>query len=246
LAQGSVRLKGLVLRRATPLERILGLKFGDLALLDQALTHPSYINEAGPSGPALGSYERLEFLGDAVLGAAVTMELFNRCPDLPEGQLTKLRSSLVSGRTLARVARGLQVGQHLKLGRGEAASGGANRDTNLAAALEAIVGAAFVDRGFDQARKLVRNLMDGETERVLSSDVPEDPKSRLQELVQRMGSTLPRYRMVGEEGPDNGKEFEAEVLMDGEVLGRGRGTRKVDAQKQAAREALRRLEGVRT
>jgi ribonuclease-3 len=235
-----------VLRRATPLERILGLKFGDLALLDQALTHPSYINEAGPSGPALGSYERLEFLGDAVLGAAVTAELFDRCPDLPEGQMTKLRSSLVNGSTLARVARGLQVGQYLKLGRGEAASGGANRDTNLAAALEAIVGAAFVDRGFDQAQKLVLHLMDGETARVLSSGVPEDPKSRLQELAQRMGNTPPRYRTVGEEGRDNSKEFEAEVLMNGEVLGRGRGTRKVDAQRQAAREALRHLEGART
>jgi ribonuclease-3 len=234
-----------VVRRATPLERTLGLKFRDRALLDLALVHPSYLNEAGPSGSALGSYERLEFLGDSVLGAAVTMELFNRCPDFPEGQMTKLRSSLVNGRTLARVSRGLEVGLYLKLGRGEAASGGANRDTNLAAALEAIVGATFVDRGFDQARKLVLNLMAEEMERALSSGVPEDPKSRLQELVQRMGNVPPRYRMVGEDGPNNGKEFEAEVLMDGEVLGRGCGTRKVDAQKQAAQEALRRLEDAR-
>ena len=235
-----------MVRRATPLERTLGLKFRDPALLEQALIHPSYINEAGPTGPALVSYDRLEFLGDAVLGAAVTAELFHRCPDLPEGQMTKLRSSLVSGNTLARVARGLQVGQHLKLGRGEASSGGANRDTNLAAALEAIVGAAFLDRGFDQARKLVIGLMDGETQRALSSGIPEDPKSRLQEVAQRMGNAPPRYRTVGEEGRDNSKEFEAEVVMNGEVLGRGRGTRKVDAQRQAAREALRRLEGART
>ena len=234
------------MRRATPLEKTLGLKFRDRALLDQALVHPSHLNEAGPSGSALGSYERLEFLGDAVLGAAVTMELFARCPDLPEGQMTKLRSSLVSGRTLARVSRRLQVGRHLKLGRGEASSGGADRDTNLAAALEAIVGAAFVDRGFDQAQKLVLNLLNDETEQVLSSGVPEDPKSRLQELVQRMGNAAPRYRMVGEEGPANARGFEAEVLMNGEVLGRGHGTRKADAQKQAAMEALRRLEEART
>ena len=233
------------MRRATPLEGTLGLKFRDLALLDQALTHPSYTNEAGPSGSAFDSYDRLEFLGDSVLGAAVTIELFNRRPDLPEGQLTKLRSSLVSGRALAQVARGLDVGRHLKLGRGEASSGGANRDTNLAAALEAIVGAAFVDRGFDRARKLVVRLMDQEIGRVLSSGIPDDPKSRLQELVQSMGNAPPRYRVVDEEGVDNGIRFEAEVSMNGEVLGRGRGPRKVDAQKQAAREALRRLEGAR-
>ena len=234
------------MRRATPLERTLGLKFKDRALLEQAVVHPSYINEAGPSGSALDSYERLEFLGDAVLGAAVTMELFRRCPDLLEGQMTKLRSSLVSGRTLARVSRGLQIGKHLKLGRGEAASGGADRDSNLAAALEAIVGATLVDRGFDPARKLVISLMAEETERVLTSGVPEDPKSRLQELVQRMGGAPPRYRMVGEDGPDHGRRFEVEVLLDGAVLGRGRGGRKADAQKQAAREALTHLEDART
>ena len=234
------------MRRATPLERTLGLKFKNQALLEQAMVHPSYLNEAGPSGPANGSYERLEFLGDAVLGAAITMELFRRCPDLPEGHMTKLRSSLVSGRTLAKVSRELQVGQHLKLGKGEAASGGGYRDSNLAAALEAIVGATFVDRGFESARKLVIGLLSAETERVLSSGVPEDPKSRLQELVQRIGGTTPRYRMVGDGGPDGGRGFEVEVLMNGEVLGRGRGPRKVEAQKQAAQEALRHLEEART
>jgi ribonuclease-3 len=229
-------------RRATPLEVTLGLKFRNRALLDQALVHPSYLNEADPSEAPYGSYERLEFLGDALVGAAVTVELFQRRPNLSEGQLTKLRSSLVSGRTLARVSRKLQVGEHLKLGRGEAAGGGRSRESNLAAALEAIVGAVFLDRGQDAAWKLVLGLLREETEDLLSSGVPEDPKSRLQELVQQREGTAPRYRLVEEGGPGHSPGFQVEVLMNGEVLGRGRGPRKSEAEKQAARDALRRLE----
>jgi ribonuclease-3 len=230
-----------MLLRQTPLERKLKQRFKDRRLLEQALSHPSYLNEISPGGGTIDSYERLEFLGDAVVGMAVTQELFARYPDLPEGQLTKLRSSLVSGKTLARTARGLELGQHLKLGRGEQSSGGSDRDSNLAAAFEALIGAVFLDRGFDAAKKMVLRLLAGEMAGLLEGGVPEDPKSRLQEVIQRMGKPLPEYRLVDSGGPDHDRSFGVEVLMDGQVMGSGRGKRKLDAEKQAAQEALRRL-----
>jgi ribonuclease-3 len=228
--------------KPTNLERKLRLRFKDKALLDQALTHPSYLNELPPEEGPTSSYERLEFLGDAVLGAAMTLELYQRCPHLPEGQLTKLRSSLVEGKALASVARRLELGQHLKLGRGEESTGGRDRDSNLAASLEALVGAIFLDDGFDAARDFVLGTMQDEIESHLAAGVPEDPKSRLQELAQSMGGETPHYRLVEVDGPDHNKSFDVEVVMDGQVMGRGRGKRKLDAEKQAAEKALCRLE----
>jgi ribonuclease-3 len=228
--------------KPTRLEQKLNLSFKDKGLLDQALAHPSYLNELPPGEGPTSSYERLEFLGDAMLGAAITLELYQRCPHLPEGQLTRLRSSLVEGKALAGVARRLELGQHLKLGRGEESTGGRDRDSNLAASLEALVGAIFLDGGFDAARDFVLGTMRDEVEGHLAAGVPEDPKSRLQELVQSMSGETPRYRLVEAGGPDHAKSFDVEVVMDGQVMGRGRGKRKLDAEKQAAEEALRRLE----
>lgn len=229
--------------KPTALERKLGLRFKDGRLLEQALAHPSYLNELQPSPRPTESYERLEFLGDALLGVSITVELFRRCPELLEGQLTKLRSSLVKGRTLARLARGMDLGDHLKLGKGEEHTGGRSRDSNLAAALEALVGAVYLDRGFEASTKFVLSLMSQELEQLLVEGAPEDPKSRLQELVQSTGATSPPYyRLVDAAGPDHRKNFNVEVIMDGQVLGTGRGNRKLDAEKQAAEEALRRLE----
>ena len=227
--------------KPTALERKLGLRFKDRGLLGLALVHPSYVNEVRPGQREAGSYERMEFLGDAVLGATITLELFKRCPELSEGQLTKLRSSLVRGRTLAKVARSLGLGQHLSLGRGEESTGGRERDSNLSAAFEAVVGAAFLDRGFAKASKFVLGVMGQEMAEVLAEGVPEDPKSRLQELIQADGGPSPSYRVVKSGGPDHLKSFEVEVIMDGEVMGRGLGQRKLDAEKQAAQDALGRL-----
>jgi ribonuclease-3 len=230
--------------KQTSLDRKLKLHFKDRKLLDQAFVHPSYLNELQPDKRPAGSYERLEFLGDAILGAAVTMELFKRCPELPEGQLTKLRSSLVDGRTLAGIARKLELGQYLKLGKGEESTGGRDRASNLAATLEALIAAVFLDRGFDKARKFALRIVSEEMEKLLGEGVPEDPKSYLQEVVQGMGGGPPHYRLVEAGGPDHARSFEVEVLMAGQVMGRGQGGRKLDAERQAAQEALRRLDAI--
>ncbi len=226
--------------RTTALERALGLRFKDPGLLKQALTHPSYLNEHAPGEADSESYQRLEFLGDSMLGVAVTSELFVSCPELSEGQLTKLRSSLVRGSTLARVARSIELGASLRLGRGEESTGGRDRDSNLAATFEALVGAVLLDRGFDAAHKFVGRTMRRELDTTLAKGVPEDPKSRLQELVQGTKGLLPLYRMV--EGDGSGHGFNAEVLIGADVMGKGHGRRKVDAEKEAARAALSRLE----
>ena len=228
--------------KLTPLERKLGLRFQNRDLLQQATIHPSYVNELRPARSSLDSYERLEFLGDSKLNLDITLEIFNRCPTLSEGELTKLRSSLVRGSTLARVARGLELGGHLKLGKGEESTGGRDRDSNLAAAFEALVGAVLMDRGPDHARKFVLKKMEAELEGALAQGVPEDPKSRLQELVQKMGRTPPQYRLVASDGPEHSKRFDVEVVIGGQVVGRGEGARKSDAEKQAAQAAFRSLE----
>ncbi len=219
----------------------LKLRFKDAGMLEQALTHPSYLNETHPGEQLVGSYERLEFLGDAMLGLAVTLEIYKRCPELSEGHLTKLRSSIVRGKTLAKVARDLDLGQHLKLGKGEESTGGRDRESNLAAALEALVGAVLLDRGHDAARKFVLLMMAEEIDLALAEGAHEDPKSRLQELIQASGGAPPVYRLVESGGPDHDKSFQMEVVMDGSVLGKGLGKRKLEAENRAALQALRQL-----
>ena len=228
--------------RTTPLEGKLGVRFKDRDLLSLAMVHPSYLNEHPPGEHVPGSYERLEFLGDSCLGLAVTMELYRRCPELSEGELTKLRSSIVRGATLAGAARRLGLGEHLRLGRGEESTGGRDRDSNLAAALEALVGAVLLDKGFDTATKLVTGLLAEEMEGSLALGVPEDPKSLLQEVVQARGATSPIYCVAQEGGPDHDKSFDVEVLVEGQAVGRGRGRRKLDAERMAAQDALQSLE----
>ena len=233
--------KGWSFKRTT-LEKQLGLRFKNPALLEQALVHPSYINEARPARSSLESYERLEFLGDAELNLIVTAELYKRRPDLLEGELTKLRSSLVRGTALANVARKIDLGQSLMLGRGEESSGGRERESNLAAAFEAVVGAVFLDGGHDSAKRFVLAAIEDELESLLADGaVPEDPKSRLQEFVQSRGMSSPRYRLVDVQGPDHAKLFNVEVMVDGEVVGQGQGRRKSDAEKLAAQDGFEHL-----
>ena len=222
------------------LQQVLDVSFRDASLFRQVLTHPSYINEHPEE--VGGSNQRLEFLGDALIGLVVARELYRRHPQLEEGALTELRSDTVRGETLADVARRLKLGEHLLLGQGEAASGGRDRDSNLAAALEALVGAVLVDQGYRAAQRFVLQVLKPELARAGPRTMSKDPKSQLQERVQGEGRAAPRYEVVGAEGPDHRRLFTVQVIVDGQVAGTGRGRRKVDAERQAARDAMRRLE----
>jgi len=223
------------------LQHTLDVSFRDPSILRQALTHPSYVNEhPGETG---GSNQRLEFLGDALVSLVVAWELYRRHPQLEEGALTDLRSDAVRGQTLAGVARRLKLGEHLLLGQGESASGGHDRDSNLAAALEALVGAVLVDRGYRAAQRFALRVLRPELAQAGPSTMPKDPKSQLQERVQSEGGAAPRYEVVDAEGPDHRRLFTVQVMVDGQVAGTGRGGRKVEAERQAAQDAMRRMEG---
>jgi ribonuclease-3 len=220
------------------LQNILGVTFRDLSLLEQALVHRSYLNE--DSDFPLSSNERLEFLGDSLLGCVIAEKLYTESPELSEGEMTKLRAALVRGETLARLASSLGLGDYLYLGRGEEASGGRARRSILAGALEAVVGAVLVDRGFARAKKFVLRLFDGEIGRAVRDEemVVHDYKSRLQELTQAQHQVTPVYRTIKEEGPDHAKEFTIEVIVNGSVIGAGRGKSKRIAEMEAAKTAL--------
>ncbi|MCE2465578.1 MAG: ribonuclease III [Dehalococcoidia bacterium] len=228
------------------MEQKLGIRFRDRRLLEQALVHPSFSNETAHDQESVEHYERLEFLGDSVLGACVAWDLFHRHPPLSEGELTRLRSLLVQGPTLATIARRFDLGPHIKLGRGEAATGGCDRDSILAASFEAVIGAIWVDAGFETARRFVTDALGTEAEHLLVAGIPQDPKSKLQELVQQTSKATPQYQLVSAEGPDHAKSFEVEVLMNGQPMGRGRGTRKLDAEKEPALEPLTKLASLDT
>ena len=216
---------------------VLGVDFEDQGLLRQALVHRSYLNEH-PGSP-LESYERMEFLGDAVLELAVSTALYDRLPSLSEGELTKLRSQLVCGESLAAAARSIGLGDALLLGRGEEATGGRSRNTILAAAFEALVAAVFLDRGYQHAREFVLETLADPLEKACRDGAPrENPKSALQELLQGAGLPAPTYRLAEASGPDHRPLFTVEAILDGQVIGRGEGGRKSDAERAAARDAL--------
>ena len=222
------------------LEAILALRFKNPRLLEQALVHRSYANEQGWSPSA--SYERLEYLGDAVLELAVSDELYRRCPDLSEGELTKGRSSLVRRETLAQVAKRSSLGDFVMLGKGEESAGGRQRDSILSAAFEALVAAVYLDRDYAGAREFILRIMAQELEEFFCGGIPqENPKSSLQEFVQGQGMSAPRYRLLSSEGPDHGPVFTIEVVVDSEVLGVGHGGSKAGAERTAAEDALARL-----
>jgi ribonuclease-3 len=188
------------------------------------------------------SYERLEFLGDAVLELTVSEELYRRLPDFQEGRLTKTRSSLVRGETLAKVARSLDLGSMLLVGKGVDTTGGRQQESVLAAAFEAVVAAVYLDQGLDRAREFVLGVMATHfAEAAREGPPPENPKSLLQEHLQSQGIQTPKYRLAGSEGPDHGPVFTVEVLVDDEVIGIGRGGKKSEAEVQAARAALEQL-----
>lgn len=225
-------------RPATDLARELGVIFKDAALLQQAMYHRSYLNE---SVEPTESNERMEFLGDAVLGLVVSEKLYRDYPGLSEGHLSQLRAILVRWDALARVAGRIDLGDYLVLGRGEEMSGGRTRPSNLAAALEALIGAAFLDGGMAHAKKLVLKLLKPDFEDIAAQGITADSKSELQHLAQTRWHQIPEYRLLSSEGPDHAKLFTVEVLVGNQVVGQGQGRNKKQAELNAARQALETL-----
>lgn len=221
------------------LEEILGVSLKDTSLLEQALVHGSYTNE-NPDF-ALASNERLEFLGDAILSLVVAERLYQDFPDLSEGEMTKLRAALVRGETLARVAKRIRLGRFLYLGKGEEANGGRDRPANLAAALEAVIAAVFLDRGIDITKDFILKLLRVELEKIINRATGIDYKSELQEFIQAKEQRTPTYHLVEVTGPEHEKLFTVEVRSGKIVLGQGSGKNKKMAEVEAARSALMKL-----
>ncbi len=218
------------------LEDRLGYKFRNSFLLAEAMTHPSLAYES--QRPHFDN-QRLEFLGDAVLQLILTEDLFKMFPDFPEGRLTKLRSRLVSRRALARFALTIDLGSYVLLGKGEEATGGRRRVSTLADAFEALVGAVYLDAGYEESRELVLRLFQSEIEALASSPEERNPKGELQECLQAIQPEPPEYEILGEKGPDHRKVFQAQVRWRGLILAIGRGKSKKEAEARAASEALR-------
>ena len=220
------------------LEDKIGYHFKDKKYLKTALTHSSYANENKKAGP---SNERLEFLGDSILGMVVADHLYRNHPDLPEGELTRTRAALVCEDSLVEVAEALRLGEYLHLGKGEEAGGGRKRPSIQADAVEAVLAAVYLDGGIGSARKIIQQyILCREVEGLTS---PRDYKTALQELVQRESGQVLKYRLTGEEGPDHDKRFFVEVDLNGEVAGRGKGHSKKEAEQMAAKAAIAKLKG---
>jgi ribonuclease III len=222
---------------AKALDRVLGVRFKDRELRDLALTHRSYAFENDQTT----HNERLEFLGDAVLGVVVTDMAYRAFPQMPEGELAKLRAAIVNMTALADVARGLDIGRFLLLGKGEEMSGGRDKTSILADALEAMLGAVYLDRGLNTARDLIERLFRPRMVAYVRGEGERDYKTILQELASAEVHALPEYRIT-ERGPDHEKEFEATVYLGGAAWGSGSGRSKKEAEQQAAHQAFVRLQ----
>lgn len=219
------------------LETAIGYRFSNITLLQNALTHSSYANERWHD--SLMSNERLEFLGDSILGMLVADYLYRNFPNRPEGELTRMRADMVCEKTLAAVANTLGLGQHLLLGKGEELGGGRSRESILADALESVIAACYLDGGMEAALQFIQKF--------ILVNVPvskmhnEDYKTELQELVQQKKNQTLSYKLVGESGPDHDKQFEVELSLNGTVVGSGVGTSKKRAEQAAAQAAIKNL-----
>ncbi|HWC50397.1 MAG TPA: ribonuclease III [Nitrospira sp.] len=221
------------------LQTALDYRFHNGRLLEEALTHKSYVNEQRAA--ASTHNERLEFLGDAVLSLAVSEQLASLLPHSPEGVLSKHKARLVSESMLAELAKRLGLGSCLRLGRGEELSGGREKDSLLADAIEAVIAAVHLDGGLEASRRLVSRLLREEFSQVVNQRHragEDDYKTQVQEWCQRRFDSLPSYAVVRESGPDHDKLFEVEVTVNGEVVGRGTGRSKKEAEQSAAKQAL--------
>ena len=221
------------------LEKKIGYKFKNPDLLLNALTHSSYANE----NRGISDNERLEFLGDAVLGLVIADYLYRLFEEHKEGDLTKIRASIVSEGPLSQIARDIGLGRFLLLGKGEAISGGRDRDSVLADALEAVIGAVYLEAGINQAKELIIGLFSSLMENSFQGKGFQDYKTNLQEVLQAMGEEEIVYRVIKETGPDHDKEFVIEVLCGRRVIGRGKGKSKKEAEQRAAKEALGNIRG---
>lgn len=222
-------------RDLRPLEAALGLTFRNPDLLRQALTHRSYVHEHPEAGSETN--ERFEFLGDAILHFVAADELFHRYPEAPEGRLTTLRAALVSTVSLAALAESLELARYVRVSRGEATLEGRGRRSILADALEAVVAAVYLDAGWEAAQALARRLLRQRMDEALRLS-EENVKGRLQELVQASQGVTPFYRVVERAGPEHAEQYVVEVVAGNQVLGRGRGLGKRQAERAAARRAL--------
>jgi ribonuclease-3 len=218
------------------LEKKLGYTFQNRALLEEALNHSSYANEHRSDG--IVSNERLEFLGDSVLGFVTAEYLFKTNGKLPEGDLTRMRASLVCEQSLYEVAKYLNLGAYLKLGRGEETGGGRERQSILADAVEAVFAAVYLDSDMDQIRDLIHRVL---LNRASADQDRRDYKTTLQEIVQRKSGQVLSYHMTGEQGPDHNKTFLFEVRLNGAPVGQGQGHSKKEAEQASARDALENL-----
>ncbi len=221
-------------------ERALAYKFRDRDLLARALTHKSYANERRETSSSHN--ERLEFLGDTVLGFIIGELIYRSFPNLQEGALSKIKAHLVSAATLASKGRALGIGRYLRMGAGEARSGGAEKLSLLADGFEAVIAAIYLDGGLPAAEAFLRRVFGPDVTGIDIGDLSfQDYKTALQETAQALGLPLPEYRIVDEYGPDHEKIFVIQVFWDGEAFAYGRGSSKREAQRKAAKEALKRL-----
>ncbi len=216
----------------------VGWDIDNLKLYQQALTHSSFAHE---KGQRRSHNERLEFLGDAVLELIVSDYLYETYPHLPEGKLTKLRADLVCEASLARLAFELNLGQYLRLGKGEIMGGGSTRPSLLGDTVEALIGALYLDVGLEKCRQYVMELYQPILQELKEGVLRRDFKTLLQEFAQARFSVTPAYRIIDERGPDHSKEFEAEVMLSAEPIGRGCGRSKKEAEQAAAKEAWSKL-----
>lgn len=222
----------------TALEERLGYSFRNRALLETALTHSSYANENRASGIVCN--ERLEFLGDSVLGVTVADFLYRHFPDMPEGRMTRLRAELVCEQSLHRVALELHLGDYLRLGKGEEHNGGRKRASILSDAVEAVIAAMYLDAGMETAAGFIHRCLLDDV-RAIETPTFTDYKTSLQELVQRHSGQVLSYELVGEDGPDHAKTFRVQVCLNGDPIGRGIGRTKKEAEQTAAANALEAL-----
>jgi ribonuclease-3 len=219
------------------LEKAIGYQFRNITLLQNALSHSSYANERWHD--SLKSNERLEFLGDSVLGMVVAEHLYRTFPNRPEGELTRMRADMVCEKTLAKVANGLGLGTHLLLGKGEEQGGGRSRESILADAVESVIAACYLDGGMNAAVQFIQKfiLVNVPVTKLHNADY----KTALQELVQQKKNQVLSYTLVGESGPDHDKQFRVELTLNGEVVGMGIGSSKKRAEQAAAQMALEKL-----
>lgn len=213
--------------------RKLDYEFKDPSLLEMALTHSSYANEF-----SCPSNERLEFLGDALLGSMVSVLLYEKYPSYTEGDLSKIRSRVVSGANFAKYAEMLGLGEQIRLGKGEESTGGRERESNNANAFEALIGALYLDAGYEKTFEVVSRLF---RDAIEEDDFPRDSKTQLQEVSQSVFGKTPEYRVLSEEGPQHERTFTVEVRIPSDLTGTGKGRSKRQSEQSAARDALRKL-----